>query len=130
MIMKMNFIVENVFAYARPGARACICIVVVNGNQIRNVAKSLKLDSDQSLESLCKKPEVEAAVLEILQRHGMDHGLARRELPMGLHLTSEPWTPEGGMVGPAFKLRRKVIEKHFREEIDALYSLEPSHTGN
>ncbi len=38
------------------------------------------------------------------------------------HLTSEPFTPESGLLTANQKLKRKAIEAHFRSEIDRLYA--------
>ena len=43
------------------------------------------------------------------------------ELPVALTLSPEPWTPEGGLITAAFKLKRKVVQAHFQADINRMY---------
>ncbi|XP_069994484.1 long-chain-fatty-acid--CoA ligase 4 [Penaeus vannamei] len=126
MKMKTNPFVDNIFVYVRPGSNRCICIVVANAGQVMKLGQELNLDL--SFEDLCQTPEVVANVLQRLQAHGLELGLTKRELPVALYLTPSPWTPETGLVGPALKIRRKVVEAHFRDQIDAMYNNGPEKT--
>ena len=38
-----------------------------------------------------------------------------------MHLVSEPWTPESGLITAAMKLKRKQIENVFGAEIAQMY---------
>jgi long-chain acyl-CoA synthetase len=48
--------------------------------------------------------------------------LQRVEIPQKIHLCHEPWTPASGLLTEAMKLKRKIIEKEFEKEINALYN--------
>lgn len=47
--------------------------------------------------------------------------LERFEIPKKVRLCSEPWTPETGLVTDAFKLKRKELQTHYREDIARMY---------
>jgi long-subunit acyl-CoA synthetase (AMP-forming) len=38
-----------------------------------------------------------------------------------LTLSPEPWTPEGGLITAAFKLKRKVVQSYFQADINRMY---------
>ena len=40
---------------------------------------------------------------------------------MALTLSPEPWTPEGGLITAAFKLKRKVVQAYFQADINRMY---------
>ena len=48
-------------------------------------------------------------------------GLQTFELPVALTLSPEAWTPEGGLITAAFKLKRKVVQVHFQADINRMY---------
>lgn len=47
--------------------------------------------------------------------------LERFEIPQKIRLSSEPWTPETGLVTDAFKLKRKELKTHYQEDIERMY---------
>ena len=47
--------------------------------------------------------------------------LAKFEVPGAVHLCSDIWSPDMGLVTAAFKLRRKPIEQRYKEDIDRMY---------
>lgn len=47
--------------------------------------------------------------------------LQRFEIPVKVHLSPEPWTPETGLVTDAFKLKRKELKNHYLDHIERMY---------
>lgn len=47
--------------------------------------------------------------------------LERFEIPKKIRLSSEPWTPETGLVTDAFKLKRKELKTHYQDDIERMY---------
>uniref|UniRef100_A0A665UMJ3 long-chain-fatty-acid--CoA ligase n=1 Tax=Echeneis naucrates TaxID=173247 RepID=A0A665UMJ3_ECHNA len=45
----------------------------------------------------------------------------RFEIPVKVHLSPEPWTPETGLVTDAFKLKRKELKNHYLHHIERMY---------
>ena len=70
-----------------------------------------------------KRFKVRHAVLNSINSHGSRGGLKSFELPAALTLAppEEPWTPEGGLITAAFKLRRKAVQARFQGDISRMY---------
>lgn len=47
--------------------------------------------------------------------------MERFEIPRKIRLIPEPWTPETGLVTDAFKLKRKELKTHFKDDIERMY---------
>jgi len=76
-------------------------------------------------ESLVTHPKVKALYEDIVAE--VNRGLARYETLKKVLLVPDEFTASDGALTPTLKLRRKVIEERYREQIDALYLEE---TGN
>ena len=62
-------------------------------------------------------------VLKELTNHAIERGLGKYEIPAKFTLIPEPWTPESGIITAAFKLKRKVIQNLYQDEINQMYTL-------
>lgn len=47
--------------------------------------------------------------------------LQRFEIPVKVHLSPEPWTPETGLVTDAFKLKRMELKNYYLHHIERMY---------
>jgi long-chain acyl-CoA synthetase len=65
----------------------------------------------------------EGPVMELLEREtlGRLQDLAQFERPKKIAVLGEELTVEAGLLTPTFKVRRRLVEQHFREVIEALY---------
>lgn len=70
-------------------------------------------------ESLVQHPQVKALYEGIVA--DVNRGLARYETLKKVLLVADEFTSSDGSLTPTLKLRRKVIEQRYRQQIDALY---------
>ena len=61
------------------------------------------------------------AVMKNINVHGIKSNLEKFEIPKMVTLVPEAWTPESGMVTAAFKLKRKIIQNFFQQDINNMY---------
>ncbi|EYC42543.1 hypothetical protein Y032_0527g2962 [Ancylostoma ceylanicum] len=115
-----NHGVETVCAYGDSSKDYLVALVVPERKYLKKLAEELGVEHED-MEELCKDKKVIEAVLKEIQSH-VSGKLQRVEIPKKILLCPEPWTPASGLVTEALKLKRKAIEKAFKEEIDKLYS--------
>ncbi|KAK8724044.1 hypothetical protein OTU49_011412 [Cherax quadricarinatus] len=120
--LKTHKIIESICVCAYPGAQNTVAIVVPVVDYLKKVGMKLGHLDDTPINNLCSNAKVVKAVLEELLDHGKNQGLGRWDLPAGIFLTLEPWTPESGLVTAALKIKRVPIKSHFQAELDTLYS--------
>ena len=79
---------------------------------------------------LCSDDKVLKEVLKKLTSHGLSMGLEKFEIPKQIYLTSDPWTPDSGLVTAAMKLKRKEIENRYAAAISQIYAKMTTPTAN
>lgn len=93
-------------------------ILVINGEKWPQIAQELGLDP-------LAKDSIHAKTLQQyfvrLLRQWLYEFPAYARIRR-VHLTLQPWTIENGLLTPTMKVKRKLVEAHFKKQIDALYS--------
>jgi long-chain acyl-CoA synthetase len=79
-------------------------------------------------ESLVQHPKVKALYEEIVAE--VNRGLARYETLKKVLLVPDEFSPSDGTLTPTLKLRRKVIEQKYRDQIDQLYDEAAEYQGS
>uniref|UniRef100_A0A7N6F649 long-chain-fatty-acid--CoA ligase n=1 Tax=Anabas testudineus TaxID=64144 RepID=A0A7N6F649_ANATE len=112
-------LIDNICAYANSDQSYVISFVVPNHKQLMALAQQLQVRG--TWEEICNNSQVEKEVLRIITEAAITAKLERFEIPKKIRLSSEPWTPETGLVTDAFKLKRKELKTHYQEDIERMY---------
>jgi long-chain acyl-CoA synthetase len=75
-----------------------------------------------TFEEVCNNPKAKAAVLKTLAEHCKKNELKGFEIVRNIHLTSEQFTPENGILSPTFKLKRHEAKNKYIKIIERLYA--------
>lgn len=126
-ILKTHAVVDNICVICDSNQNNTVAVVVPAVESVKKIAQELSKE-ERNFDNLCDDEDIVKAVLQALQKHGKSQKLNRAEIPTALFLTSEPWTPDNGLVTAALKLRRKPINKQFSHQIAALYGTNMSST--
>ncbi|CAI4229044.1 unnamed protein product [Auanema sp. JU1783] len=113
-------IVDNICVYGSGLESFTIALVVPNQKHLEAIAQELG-ETSKDLEALCSNRKVRDAFLKKMQEHGARSKLSRTETPAAIHLCSEIWTPDSGLLTEALKLKRKPIQTRYQSVIDDLY---------
>jgi len=85
--------------------------------------KTISPVDEVALAEAVKNPKINKAILEILTKDGVEHGLRGFEMVKRIHLSMNPFSVENNTLTPTMKLRRKDAYKLYKAELDALYAL-------
>lgn len=118
-VLKNCPLIDNICAYANSDQSYVISFVVPNQKQLMALAEQTQVKG--TWEELCNNPQIEKEVLRIINEAAISGKLERFEIPKKIRLSSEPWTPETGLVTDAFKLKRKELKSHYQEDIERMY---------
>ncbi|KAK0147015.1 Long-chain-fatty-acid--CoA ligase 4 [Merluccius polli] len=118
-VLKNCALIDNICAYANSDQNYVISFVVPNQKQLMALATQKGIVG--SWEEICTHPDMERHVLNEIKKVAATIKLQRFEIPMKVHLSPEPWTPETGLVTDAFKLKRKELKNHYLHQIERMY---------
>ncbi|MCB0918205.1 MAG: long-chain fatty acid--CoA ligase [Actinobacteria bacterium] len=76
--------------------------------------------SDDSIEAMSKDPQVEASVQEAIDK--LNQGLNHWETIKKFVILPRELTVEGGELTPSLKVKRKVVEQEFEDDVNGMYS--------
>ncbi|XP_067101295.1 long-chain-fatty-acid--CoA ligase 5 isoform X1 [Osmerus mordax] len=122
--------IENVYIRSAPVAQlfvhgdslqsSLVAIVVPDVEVLPVFTQTLGVQG--SFEELCKSSEVKKAILSDMIRLGREAGLKSFEQVKDLHLHSELFTIENGLLTPTLKAKRAELKSFFQSQIDMLYA--------
>uniref|UniRef100_A0AAY5F2N2 long-chain-fatty-acid--CoA ligase n=1 Tax=Electrophorus electricus TaxID=8005 RepID=A0AAY5F2N2_ELEEL len=118
-VLKNCSLIDNICAYAKSDQSYVIGFVVPNQKQLLSLAEQRCVRG--SWEEICNHPDMEREVIRIITEAAVTAKLERFEIPKKICLSSEPWTPETGLVTDAFKLKRKELKTHYQADIERMY---------
>lgn len=89
-------------------------------------ADKLAVDYDDAdsalLEEALDDPDLKKEILSDFDRIAKEAGLLGFERVKNIYLTTDVWTPENGMLTPTFKIKRPLLIKTYKQNMDELYS--------
>ncbi|ORY48443.1 acetyl-CoA synthetase-like protein [Rhizoclosmatium globosum] len=75
------------------------------------------------LKTVCESEKMQAIFLKDMDRVGKEHKLKGFEFAKAVHLDSQGFSMENGLITPTFKLKRNEAADKFRPQIDAMYKV-------
>ena len=119
-------LVAQSFVYG-DSTESCLVAIVVPDPEVAAKWAAEHGKADASMEQLCADPALAADVLQQMTKLGRADKLQGFEMVKAVHLHTEPFSMENGLITPTFKLKRQQARDRFRQIIDELYiSLKPS----
>ncbi|KAF9112411.1 hypothetical protein BGX27_003416 [Mortierella sp. AM989] len=82
---------------------------------------SVAMGDAEGISKLCKDPKVIDGVLKEIEKASKAGGLRGFEFPKRVHLTTDAFSVENGMMTPTFKVRRPQVSEYFKEQIVTMY---------
>lgn len=122
-LLKLNKFISNAVLLG-DRRKFPIALLVPNFERLESWAKEAGLRWT-SRDELVRRPEVEAYLAGEAKKNLRD--LAQFEVPKRFLVLAKDFSIEGGELTPKLSVRRKVVEQHNAERIEALYAEAESH---
>ena len=119
--IKIHPLVDTVCVYADPTKTATVALILLDDTKLFELGDQLNIsDEARTKKKLCNNPNVIDHVLKDISNY-VSRRLEKFEIPKGITLVSEMWTPESGFVTSAMKLKRKPIQIAYQNDINRMY---------
>jgi len=118
-VLKNCDIVENVCIYGDSKKSYVVALLCPDRPALARLAD--RLGKKGTPEELCQDRDLTGAVLRELVNQGKVGKLQKFEIPGAVHLCTDLWTPDSGLVTAAFKLKRRPIQDFYQEHINRMY---------
>ncbi|NXL93990.1 ACSL6 ligase, partial [Alectura lathami] len=122
--------IENIYIRSDPVAQVyvhgdslqafLVGIVVPDSEVMPGWAK--KRGFDGTYAELCKNKELQRAIMEDMVRLGKESGLHSFEQVKAIHIHSDMFSVQNGLLTPTLKAKRPELRDYFKKQIEELYS--------
>lgn len=102
--------------------QACLVAVVVPDQDFLGNWAKRTLGLKGTYLELCSKKEVKDAILKDMMELGKKQNLKSFEQVKAIHIHTEPFSIENGLLTPTMKAKRNELQQLFRDQIDQLYA--------
>lgn len=93
------------------------------GKADNKTASGVEADGDTwLLEEALRDPELKKEILADFDHIAKATGLLGFEKVKNVFVTADVWTPENGMLTPTFKIKRPLLIKTYKQQMDHLYA--------
>lgn len=114
-------LIGQAFIYGDSKQSQLVSVVVPDKEaMMRWVAKQSKYAS-MTLEEICKSDEVKKVLLKDFSAFGKENNLKGFEQIRAVHLTTDEFTIENGLLTPTFKLKREIARDLYSKQIEDMY---------
>nr|KAF6480705.1 hypothetical protein HJG59_010563 [Molossus molossus] len=83
----------------------------------------LKRGIEGTYAELCENKELKKAILEDMVRLGKESGLHSFEQVKAIHIHSDMFSVQNGLLTPTLKAKRPELREYFKKQIEELYSI-------
>ncbi|ORX52029.1 acetyl-CoA synthetase-like protein [Hesseltinella vesiculosa] len=119
-VLTRDPLILQAFVYGDSLNSALVAVVVPDPDTLPSFAKAHGIDTTE-LASLCRDPKLNKLVLAHLTKAAKHGKLLGFEIPRAIHLESEAFSIESGILTPTMKLKRNVAKEIYQPQIDSMY---------
>ncbi len=118
VLVRSRFI-ERAMVYARSTSNYCVAVVTVDEAAVRLI-DSGRFGARDPLELLVEDERVVSEVVQDATAACRQAKLAKFEIPRKLHLVTDEWTVENGLLTAAMKLKREALKTKYDARLTEL----------
>ncbi|CAG2116583.1 unnamed protein product [Medioppia subpectinata] len=126
-LMKSCQYVDNICVCGGTYSNELTALVSPNQKNLQKLSQELGL-KDTQIGDLCRNADVCKRVYAAIVQTGQSAGISKREIPVRIRLVPDEWTPDNDMLTSAMKMKRRIVEKQYHNEINGLFADNDIHS--
>lgn len=126
-VIIQSLLIGQAFVHGDSLQSALVAVVIPEEEPVRSLLQAAGNTSlaKASLSEICENDKLKAIIMTEIKKIGKTNGLHGFEIPKAIHLSSQTFTVEGGLLTPTFKLKRQQARDRFEKEIERMYAEMP-----
>jgi long-chain acyl-CoA synthetase len=130
--MIQSLLVGQAFVYGDSMQSALVAVLVPDEDPVRNMLEKSGETAlaKASFVEICNSKVLKAVIMGEIKRVGKANGLHGFEIPKAIHLDSELFSVDNGLLTPTFKLKRHQAKEKYERYIENLYTALPKPKSN
>jgi long-subunit acyl-CoA synthetase (AMP-forming) len=126
-IMIQSLLVGQAFVYGDSLQSALVAVLIPDEDTVRNMLEKTGETAltKKSFAEICQDEKLKAIIMGEINKVGNANGLYGFEMPKAIHLDSDPFSVDNGLLTPTFKLKRQQAHNKYERHIEAMYAALP-----
>jgi long-chain acyl-CoA synthetase len=112
--------ISQIFVYGDSTKTYLVGIVVPRKDTVAEFLGQSSI-SEAEYARACRSDSLRRAIMAEMREIAAAKGLLEFQCVRAIYVDSNPWTPANDLLTPTFKIRRRALAAHYREQIDELY---------
>ena len=121
--MIQSLLVGQAFVYGDSLQSALVAVLIPDEDTVRNMLEKSGETAlaKKSFAEICQDEKLKTIIMVQINKVGKANGLHGFEIPKAIHLDSEPFSVDNGILTPTFKLKRQQAHNKYEPHIEAMY---------
>lgn len=120
-VLKSSVFVENACVYGGTFSNDLVALISPHRKALNELVTRLG-KSHLTIEEICKDERIQNEIYEDISQVSKRLLLSKKETPKRIKLVPEVWSPDNDILTGALKLKRRVIETMYKQELFDLYN--------
>lgn len=122
-----SLLIGQAFVYGDSLQSSLVAILIPDEEPVRNMLQSSgeAALAKAPFTEICQSDKLKGILLDEVQNVSKAGGLHGFEIPKAIHLDSELFSVENGLLTPTFKLKRQQARDKYEKQIEAMYASLP-----
>lgn len=119
--LKFCQLVDNVCVYGGTFSNDIVALISPNRKALDQLAESMG-KTDLTIEEKCNDEKIQQIIFDEILKTARQLSLGKKEIPRRVRLVPEVWSPDNGILTAALKLKRRIVEQMYKQQLYDLYN--------
>ena len=119
--LKFCQLVDNICVYGGTFSNDIVALISPNRKALEQLAQTIG-KNHLSIEEQCNDQQIQQIIFDEIMKTAKQLSLGKKEIPRRVRLVPEIWSPDNGILTAALKLKRRIVEQMYKQQLYDLYN--------